>query len=93
MYQTSLFLLHFKNEKADYVIMETGLGGRLDATNVLNSLLCVITPISLEHTQILGDTLEAIAEEKAAIIKSDRQLVVVAQQEAGVLKVISNKSE
>jgi dihydrofolate synthase/folylpolyglutamate synthase len=58
----------------DYCVIETGLGGRLDSTNVLNPLAVVITTISLEHTNILGDTIEQIASEKAAIIKNDSKV-------------------
>ena len=57
-------------------MIETGLGGRLDATNVLNPLAVVITSISLEHTNILGDTIEQIAAEKAAIIKNDSKVFI-----------------
>ncbi|MGA7838503.1 MAG: cyanophycin synthetase, partial [Ignavibacteriaceae bacterium] len=57
--------------KVDYAVIETGLGGRLDATNVLNPIAVVITSISLEHTSILGETLEKIASEKAGIIKNN----------------------
>lgn len=60
----------FQKRKVHYLILETGLGGRLDATNVFEEpLLTIITSISLEHTQILGDSIEAIAGEKAGIIK------------------------
>ena len=59
----------FRDKRPDYCIMETGLGGRLDATNVCLPVLCVITSISLDHTEILGDTVEKIAAEKAGIIK------------------------
>ncbi len=62
-------LQHFQKEKCDICIIETGLGGRLDATNVITPDLSIITSISLEHTDMLGDTLEAIAGEKAGIIK------------------------
>lgn len=64
-----LALEHFISHYCDIAIIETGLGGRLDATNVITPLLSVITNISLEHTQILGNTLELIAIEKAGIIK------------------------
>lgn len=67
---TALAFEYFKNKKTDFVVLETGLGGRLDATNVVNALVSVITPISLEHTQKLGNTLREIAREKAGIIKS-----------------------
>ncbi len=62
-------LMHFAREECDLCIMEVGLGGRLDATNVITPELSVITPVSLDHTQILGDTIEAVAAEKAGIIK------------------------
>ncbi|MFT5860342.1 MAG: dihydrofolate synthase/folylpolyglutamate synthase [Flavobacteriaceae bacterium] len=72
----ALAILHFKNEACDICVIETGLGGRLDATNVISPLLSVITTISLEHTDILGDTLEEIAKEKAGIIKLDTPVVI-----------------
>lgn len=65
----ALALKHFISQYCDIAIIETGLGGRLDATNVITPLLSVITNISLEHTTILGDTHELIASEKAGIIK------------------------
>lgn len=61
--------IYFKNQQVDYVIFETGMGGRLDATNVVNPVLSIITSIGLDHTQFLGDTIEQIAKEKAGIIK------------------------
>jgi dihydrofolate synthase/folylpolyglutamate synthase len=69
-------LEHFKNEKCDICIIETGLGGRLDATNVISPELSIVTSISLEHTDMLGDTLEAIAIEKAGIIKSNTPVIL-----------------
>ncbi len=60
---------YFVKEKVDIAIIEVGMGGRLDATNVITPLISVITNIALDHTQFLGDTLEAIAFEKAGIIK------------------------
>lgn len=65
----ALALQHFAKNNCDICVIETGLGGRLDATNVITPLVSAITSISLEHTQLLGDTLEAIATEKAGIIK------------------------
>ena len=62
--------MYFKEKKVDFAVLETGLGGRLDATNSVNSLACAITPISYDHTQYLGNTLKKIAKEKAGIIKS-----------------------
>ncbi len=68
---TALALVYFKEQKVDLSVLETGLGGRLDATNVVNPLVCVLTSISYEHTQKLGNTLREIAMEKAGIIKRD----------------------
>jgi dihydrofolate synthase/folylpolyglutamate synthase len=68
---TALAFKYFLEMKTDYCVIETGLGGRLDATNVLQPLAVVITSISLEHTNVLGNTLEQIAFEKAAIIKNE----------------------
>lgn len=62
---------YFAKEKVDYAVIEVGMGGRLDSTNIITPLLSVITNISKDHTQFLGDTTEAIANEKAGIIKSD----------------------
>lgn len=67
---TAMAFKYFRDNKVDYAVIETGLGGRLDATNVLNPLACIITSISLEHTNILGTTLKAIAFEKGGIIKN-----------------------
>ena len=68
---TALAFQYFKNKKVDYAVIETGLGGRLDATNTIKPLASVITSISLEHSRILGETLEKIALEKAGIIKDN----------------------
>jgi dihydrofolate synthase/folylpolyglutamate synthase len=78
---TALALCYFRKRRTDFVILETGMGGRLDATNVAESLIAVITPVSLEHTHILGKTVGEIAKEKAGIIKSPSQKVVLAPQE------------
>lgn len=68
---TAMAFKYFEEKKVDYAVIETGLGGRLDATNVINPVASVITSISLEHTEHLGSTIEKIAEEKAGIIKPD----------------------
>src|SRR3990167_8504891 len=67
--------LYFAKEKVDWAVVEVGLGGRLDATNILKPDLSVITNIGLDHTDILGKTIEEIAREKAGIIKSDKRQV------------------
>jgi len=66
---TAMAFLHFAEAKVDLAVLEVGLGGRLDSTNVCGPAVSVITSISLDHTQQLGDTLESIAREKAGIIK------------------------
>ena len=76
---TALAFTYFADNAVDFAVIEVGLGGRLDATNVVDPLVSVITPISLEHTAILGDTHEAIAKEKAEIIKPNRPVVVAPQ--------------
>lgn len=69
-------------EQVDVLILEVGLGGRLDATNVIeNPLVTGITLLDLEHTNILGNTIEEIAYEKAGIIKKDRPVFSVLQEE------------
>ena len=76
---TALAFSYFADNAVDFAVIEVGLGGRLDATNVVDPLVSVITPISLEHTAILGDTHEAIAKEKAEIIKPNRPVVLAPQ--------------
>lgn len=78
---TAMALYYFAQKGIDFAVLETGLGGRLDATNVVNSLACGLTPISLEHNSVLGPTLGLIAQEKAAVIKDKNQTVVIAPQE------------
>ena len=88
---TALAFYHFRHKQVDWVVLETGMGGRLDATNVAPSVVCVITPISLEHTQYLGDTVGKIAMEKAAIIKDPRAKVVIAPQEHAAQDVLEKR--
>ncbi len=66
---TAMMFLHFKRQKVDYAVVEVGLGGRYDATNIVNPVSTIITSISLDHINILGDNLYQIATEKAGIIK------------------------
>lgn len=68
---TVIALLYFKKKNVDFVVWETGLGGRLDSTNIVQPLLSIITNIDLDHQQWLGETLEEIATEKAGIIKKN----------------------
>ena len=73
---TALALEYFAASKVDMIVLETGLGGRLDSTNVVDSTLSVITTIGLEHTRILGDTVELIAREKGGIMKAERPALI-----------------
>jgi len=82
---TALAFLHFKNCTVDYAVVEVGLGGRFDATNVVNPLVSVITNISLEHTAILGKDIASIASEKAGIIKDHVPVVSAAVHDARVI--------
>ncbi|MCM8765278.1 MAG: Mur ligase family protein, partial [Candidatus Omnitrophica bacterium] len=84
---TTLAFLYFAQNKSDFVVAEVGLGGRLDATNVLNPLVCGITSLSFEHTDKLGNTLTAIAKEKCGIIK-ENSVVVTSPQEEEAKRVI-----
>lgn len=88
-YTTALAFWYFKKEKVDLAIIETGLGGRLDSTNILHPEISIITSISLDHTNLLGDTVVKIAAEKAGIIKPNVP-VVVAQNSSEVVSVILN---
>lgn len=81
---TALAFLFFFESKVNIAVIEVGLGGRLDATNIINPLVSVITPISYDHTAILGNTLSEIASEKAGIIKPGIPVVLAPQApEAG----------
>ncbi len=77
---TALAFVHFKTAGVDVAVLETGLGGRLDATNVVRPLVSVITSISLDHVEILGRTVAKIAGEKAGIIKRGRPVISGAEQ-------------
>lgn len=75
-FMTAMAFLHFAQEQVDIAFIETGLGGRLDSTNVVHPELSIITSIALDHTEILGDTLQKIATEKAGIIKPQRPVII-----------------
>ena len=77
---TALALEHFERESVEVAVLETGMGGRLDATNVVTPAVAVITPIALDHQQWLGTIIEEIAREKAGIIKSGVPVVSALQQ-------------
>lgn len=84
---TALAFMYFARKQVDVAVFEVGLGGRLDATNVVTPLVSVITSLSYEHTSILGETLAEIAGEKAGIIKPGVPVVVAPQQEEALLVI------
>ena len=79
---TAMAFLYFKEKNVDYAVLEVGLGGRLDATNFVTPLVSVITNVELEHTELLGNTIEKIAFEKAGIIKNNIPVVTGAKRKA-----------
>ncbi len=96
---TILAFEYFKEQKVDFAVLETGMGGRLDATNVVKPIICGITSISYDHTNNLGNSLTEIAMEKAGIIKASqlpgfpapKSIVISAPQEEEAIKVLRDK--
>jgi dihydrofolate synthase/folylpolyglutamate synthase len=89
---TGMAFEYFAENKVDFAVIETGLGGRLDATNVITPLASVLTSISLEHTNILGNTIAAIAAEKAGIIKRNVP-VFIGRIPKAAIEVIEKKCQ
>lgn len=81
-FMTALAFQHFKDREVDVAVVEAGLGGRLDATNVLRPEACVLTNISYDHMAVLGNTLEEIATEKAGIFKEEVPIICAPQSKA-----------
>lgn len=90
---TFLAFLYFAQEKVDFAVLETGLGGRLDATNVVSPLLSVITSISLDHTEVLGHTIEEITQEKAGIIKPFVPVIIGPRVPETVIQAKANQEK
>lgn len=88
---TALAMQYFVEMKVEFAVLETGLGGRLDATNVVDPDISVITNIDRDHIRILGDSIEEIAGEKAGIIKAGRP-VLLSRNQASVTRVIRNRA-
>ncbi len=88
---TAMAFLYFVEKRVDYAVLEVGLGGRLDTTNVVEPLVSVIATIGLDHTEILGDTLEEIAKEKAGIIR-EKGITVSSPQKLEALRVIKERA-
>lgn len=85
---TTIALIYFAEKNCDFVVLETGLGGTDDCTNVVNSMISIITDIGLDHMDILGNTIEKIAENKAGIIKPNKDTVMYFQED--VIDIIKN---
>ncbi len=88
--ETTMAILYFKRQKCDFVVLETGLGGLHDCTNIVNPIVSIITSIGYDHTHILGNTLEKITTQKAGIIKENSSTVFIKQNEDEVNEVIEN---
>jgi dihydrofolate synthase / folylpolyglutamate synthase len=91
-FTTAIAFAHFAHKNVDIAVIEVGLGGRLDATNILNPEIAVITNIGLEHTRHLGSTLEQIAKEKAGIIKPNC-ITITAETDKKILKYLQKVCE
>ncbi|MGH9377562.1 MAG: bifunctional folylpolyglutamate synthase/dihydrofolate synthase [Terriglobia bacterium] len=91
-YLTATAFLHFAQASADFAVLEVGMGGRLDATNVTDALVSVITNVALDHERFLGATIEAIAWEKAGVIKAGRPVISGCEHE-GAREVIRRRAE
>lgn len=82
--ETIMAILYFEKNNCDFVVLETGLGGLYDCTNIVNPIISIITSIGYDHMNILGNTLEEIAEQKAGIIKQNSKTIYIKQNEKGV---------
>ncbi len=87
---TAIAILHFNHHKCDYVVLETGLGGRLDTTNFCKPILTIITSISVDHTAILGNSVVEIAKEKAGIIKQGIE-VILGKNSKEVIEILKSE--
>ena len=89
---TAMMFLYFSMRKVEYVVLEVGMGGRFDATNIVESDIAIITNVSIDHTEYLGKTIYEIAREKAGIIK-DKSYVIVGDSNPEFLKAIQQKTK
>ena len=90
---TAMAFAYFRDQKVDIAVVETGLGGRLDATNIVTPILSIITSISYDHTGFLGNTIEAIAGEKAGIIKPGVPVICGCQPYPEAVKIIKQNAQ
>jgi dihydrofolate synthase/folylpolyglutamate synthase len=88
---TAMMFLYFYDKKSDFVVLETGMGGRYDATNIVNSEIAVVTNVTLDHVGFLGNNIYDIAKEKAGIIKENSK-VIVGDNHEDFLKAIKNET-
>lgn len=91
-FTTALTFLHFSNKKPDYVILETGVGGKLDSTNIVTPKISVITNVSMDHMNYLGNSLEIITKTKSKIIKKEVPFVTAETKES-VIKIFKKECE
>lgn len=91
-YTFAMSMLYFSEEKVDFAVVETGLGGRLDCTNIVKPLLSIITNVGLDHEQYLGDTIQKIAQEKAGIIKNGVD-VVIGRKQKDLITIYQEKAQ
>jgi dihydrofolate synthase/folylpolyglutamate synthase len=89
---TAIAFNYFAENKIDIAIIETGLGGRLDSTNIVEPMLSVITDIGIDHTEQLGKTTQSVAKEKAGIIKASTP-VVIQETDSQILKIFQQKAK
>lgn len=89
---TAMALIWFSRMKVDFAIIEAGIGGQEDCTNVCDSEISMITSIGLDHTDVLGESIEKIAEQKAGIIKEGQRFVVLHPQDAVVMSIIEERA-
>ena len=90
---SGMAMQYFKDQQVDFAVIEVGLGGRLDSTNILSPIMSVVTNISLDHTQFLGDTVEQIASEKAGIFKRDVPALLGESYQDSVYEVFRSTAE
>ena len=90
---STMAFAYFRDCGVDYAVIEVGLGGRLDSTNIITPILSIITNISKDHTQFLGNTLEAIAAEKSGIIKQDVPVVIGDVEKESIMQVFREKAK
>ena len=90
---TALALLYFSEQEVDVAVIEVGLGGVLDCTNIISPEISIITNISYDHTNILGNTLEDIAQQKAGIIKQKTPVIIGEYQNENIKKIFEEKAD